>query len=83
MKRDALLAAQVDFRFAIRRFYIGCPWMDRKMASGLIEDPPPVVRSALYNTAVVTRILLDLHFRARRLREVLRKARLSSNPSVE
>ena len=58
---DALLPAQVDFRLPIRRFYIGCPWMDRKMASRLIEYPPPVIRLTLYNTTVVARILLDLH----------------------
>jgi hypothetical protein len=61
MERDALLAAQMDFRLAVRRFYIGCPGMDRKMASGLVVDFPPMICLTLNNTAVVARILLDLH----------------------
>jgi len=61
MKGDAPFTAKVDFRFAIRRRNVGCPWMDRKMISGPIEDPPPVIRMAFYDTAAITRILLDLH----------------------
>jgi hypothetical protein len=61
MERDALLTAQVDFRLPTRRFDIGCPWTDRKMTSGLIVDSPPVICLTFYNTAVVARILLDLH----------------------